>query len=517
MIPKIIHIIWVGDETKRPDNCIRTWVELNPTWTVKVWGNEDLATVGWVNARHMREMAKRELNGVADLMRWEILYAEGGFVVDADSVCVHPLDDELCHAEAFACWENEIARPGVIAAGYVAAQPNNPFIGQIVIDLQAERSVVDRPAWMSVGPMRLTDAHRMHKYANLTIHPSHYFIPRHYTGLAYTGPGKVYADQIWGSTHRSYDELHTRALQGGRPGEGVKSPAITVGICTYNQAQWLGEAIESALAQDYEHFEVLIVDDGSTDATPDVIAAYANNPRVRSVRQDNGGEAAARNTVLAHARCDYIVWLDSDDALLPDALSAHARMARVWPEVAVFYGDLIAMDAEGNTSGRLAYENQAGNGHLLARLVQRNAFPNPGTMIRRETVVAVGGYDEQMRTSCDYDLWTRLAAQRAMFMHIGREVCRYRWHGGNASSREDRIKHHDRIVLEKLLNAHDLPTLCADIDWSQGEVAKAAAFARIGEVFYRLGDLESAHAWLSEAKRSRDGDRLEPAPLVMPA
>lgn len=122
-IPKTLHITWVGDESRRPDNCIQTWADRNPGWTVKLWGNDDLANYGWYNARHMREMARRELNGVADLMRWEILYNEGGLVVDADSVCVRPLDDWLLEHEAFACWENELVRPGLIAAGYVASVP----------------------------------------------------------------------------------------------------------------------------------------------------------------------------------------------------------------------------------------------------------------------------------------------------------------------------------------------------------------------------------------------------------
>jgi mannosyltransferase OCH1-like enzyme len=212
LIPKTLHIIWVGDESRRPDNCIQTWVDRNPTWTVKIWGNERLAARGWTNAPHMKAMARKELNGVADMMRWEILYAEGGFVVDADSVCVRPLDDWMLEADAFACWENEIVRPGLIAAGYVASIPQNPFFGQIILDIQAETSVVDKMAWETVGPMRLTVSHRKYRYANLTILPSHLFIPRHFTGIRYTGAGPVYAEQEWGSTLRLYDELHLRKV-----------------------------------------------------------------------------------------------------------------------------------------------------------------------------------------------------------------------------------------------------------------------------------------------------------------
>jgi mannosyltransferase OCH1-like enzyme len=207
MIPKTLHVIWVGDESRRPDSHIQTWVDKNPSWKVCVWGNEDLATYGWINAHHMREMATRELNGVADMMRWEILYHEGGFLVDADSTCVRALDDHLLEHEAFACWENEIARPGLIAAGYVAAHAENPFIGQIIKDIQAEKTVIDDMAWRTVGPLRLTEAHRKYQYSGLSVLPSHYFIPEHFAGTKYTGTGPVYALQHWASTRRSYDTL----------------------------------------------------------------------------------------------------------------------------------------------------------------------------------------------------------------------------------------------------------------------------------------------------------------------
>jgi mannosyltransferase OCH1-like enzyme len=212
MIPRTLHVIWVGDESKRPDNCIATWRQHNPDWTVRVWGNDDLASYGWVNAAHMREMSRRELNGVADLMRWEILYNEGGFVVDADSICKRPLEPWLFEGEACACWENELIRPGLIAAGYVASIPENPFFGQIILDLQKEPSVVDRMAWQSVGPLYLTEQVRMQQYAGLTVWPSHFFIPRHFTGHEYTGGGPVFAAQEWGSTLGKYDELHKRKV-----------------------------------------------------------------------------------------------------------------------------------------------------------------------------------------------------------------------------------------------------------------------------------------------------------------
>jgi len=212
MIPKIIHFIWVGDETKCPTNCMDTWRAHHPDWTFIQWGNAELNELNWVNRGHMMEMYGRELNGVADMMRWEILHANGGIVVDADSICLRPLDDHLLECEAFACWENEIARPGLIAAGYFGSVAGNPFLKQIIHDIAAEESVTQAMAWETVGPLRLTQSHRKYGYSKLRIYPSHYFIPQHFTGATYDGNDPIYAHQLWGSTRHSYDQIHKQDL-----------------------------------------------------------------------------------------------------------------------------------------------------------------------------------------------------------------------------------------------------------------------------------------------------------------
>lgn len=208
MIPKRFHFIWVGDETLRPDNCIRTWQDAHPDWEFRLWGNAELAGRDWINAGHIAQMAPRELNGVADMMRWEILLEHGGLVFDADSICLRPLDEALLDCEAFACWESEIARPGLIAAGYFGCTAGNPFVRRIVEDIAASPSVIGDMAWKTVGPQRLTDCYRKFAYTPLRIYPSHMFIPRHFTGVAYGGSDPVYAHQLWGSTLRTYEDMH---------------------------------------------------------------------------------------------------------------------------------------------------------------------------------------------------------------------------------------------------------------------------------------------------------------------
>lgn len=226
MIPKLMHFIWVGDQSKCPTNCMDTWRALNPDWEFLLWGNEDFAEQDWFNRDHMNAMHGIELNGVADMMRWEILHAKGGVVVDADSIALRPLDDHLLDCEAFACWESEIARPGLIAAGYFGCEAGNGFVEQIIRDIHDAPSVTHAKAWKTVGPQRLTDSYRKYGYSPLRIYPSHYFIPRHFTGVAYEGSDPVYADQLWGSTLRAYDEIHTRPVAVAAP--AAPAPDVSV-------------------------------------------------------------------------------------------------------------------------------------------------------------------------------------------------------------------------------------------------------------------------------------------------
>jgi mannosyltransferase OCH1-like enzyme len=212
VIPKKLHIVWIGDESKRPDNCINTWIKMNPDYVVKVWGNDDLYGHSWINGRHMTEYWDRELCGVADMMRWEILYDEGGIALDADCICKRPLEDWLLEASVFAGWESELDRFGLIANSTVGAEPGNPFIGQIIQDIKDDKPD-HRMAWEFCGPVRITQTWLDHAYTGITIHPSHYFLPRHFAGSCYTGKGIVFADQMWGSTRSIYNQLHEQAVE----------------------------------------------------------------------------------------------------------------------------------------------------------------------------------------------------------------------------------------------------------------------------------------------------------------
>ena len=211
-IPKVLHFIWVGDETKRPDACFETWRVLNPDFTIKGWGNKEYDTREWRTKFHMEAMWKSgQLFGVADLMRWEILLDEGGIALDADSIAMEPLPHWLLDCTAFACWENELISPGMIANGYFGCLKGDRLVSHLVSGfLQQKRLATkfvwykcrEKPvaAWKTVGPRPLTSAYHELGYSELTVLPSHFFCPRHLTGATYAGAGPVFCDQLFASS-----------------------------------------------------------------------------------------------------------------------------------------------------------------------------------------------------------------------------------------------------------------------------------------------------------------------------
>jgi glycosyltransferase involved in cell wall biosynthesis len=127
---------------------------------------------------------------------------------------------------------------------------------------------------------------------------------------------------------------------------------VTIVITAYNYARFLPRSLESALAQRYEPLEVLVMDNASTDETPEVLARYAADPRLRVIRNErNVGMARNHNLGLTNARGEYILFLSADDALVEDAVDRVMRYYDAHPDVDVVYGWAYSMDEAGRTNG----------------------------------------------------------------------------------------------------------------------------------------------------------------------
>jgi glycosyltransferase involved in cell wall biosynthesis len=214
---------------------------------------------------------------------------------------------------------------------------------------------------------------------------------------------------------------------------GGSAALVSVVIPCYEQAHFLGEAIKSALSQSYPDFEVIVVDDGSTDDTAEIALAYsAADPRVRLVRQENRGLAGARNRGLAESRGEYVVFLDSDDRLLGEALEVGVRELESHPECAFVSGHYRPISAEGDPYA-LPRQASIDVDHYLA-LLRDNYISMPASvMYRRWVFEEVGGFDGSVDAAADWDLYLRVA-RRFPIYHHGEVVADYRWHGSNMTA-----------------------------------------------------------------------------------
>jgi glycosyltransferase involved in cell wall biosynthesis len=184
-------------------------------------------------------------------------------------------------------------------------------------------------------------------------------------------------------------------------------PLVSVAISTWNRAHLVGRAIRSALAQTVEDIEVLVVDDGSTDATPDVLAGF-DDSRVRRVRHErNHGISRTRNTAIRLARGEWMAFLDDDNEWMPDYLERQLAFAASRPGADVVYCRARVRDARSGA----ATDREGGlyQGRVFRHLVDGWYPLMSGTLIRMSALSEVGGFDEGLRATEDYDLWMRLA------------------------------------------------------------------------------------------------------------
>jgi hypothetical protein len=203
MIPKIIHQIWIGPK-KMPEKYMDTWRDKNPEWTYMRWTDETIKEhypKGFINQKHIDSI--EEWAGKADIMRYEILHDFGGFYADADSICTNSLDDHFLEHDCFAGFENEQARGNLIANGYIGATEKCKLMKFLIDGIKRKSTVsfkeTGEMAWQTVGPLYFTKRIIELRYP-ISIYPSFVFIPEHYTGIKYTGSGKSYSHQLWGST-----------------------------------------------------------------------------------------------------------------------------------------------------------------------------------------------------------------------------------------------------------------------------------------------------------------------------
>lgn len=204
-------------------------------------------------------------------------------------------------------------------------------------------------------------------------------------------------------------------------------PKVSVIIPSFNHARYIRECVESVLSQSYPEIEIVIIDDGSTDETIDILEEYGD--RIRLIRQIRGRQARARNIGLKESSGEWIAFLDSDDRYLPSRIEDSVAAVLNDPTIDLVWGDFRIINANGRVIQEIRWAPSQPDFRL--ELISGNPICNASVTVKREALCELKGFDERVPRACDGLAWYRLAARGKRFAHVPRILLDYRIHNKN--------------------------------------------------------------------------------------
>jgi glycosyltransferase involved in cell wall biosynthesis len=226
----------------------------------------------------------------------------------------------------------------------------------------------------------------------------------------------------------------------------MSNPRVSILLPTYNRASYLPETIASALAQTFQDFELVIVDDGSTDNTAELVQAI-DDPRIKYIRQENCGVSGALNTALRAARGEFVAMLGSDDVWLPQQLRVLVPILDSGPKLGLVSARARAMNEKGELLHPILGTSLKFPGDALSSMLYSDSICAVACLIRRSFIERVGGFDEGLVANEDWDLWIRMA-ETSQFAYHDEILAYYRMH--DASLTGKRSAYYQRIIAERV-------------------------------------------------------------------
>ena len=273
---------------------------------------------------------------------------------------------------------------------------------------------------------------------------------------------------------------------------------VSVIVPAYNISTYIAEALKSLERQSFKEFEVLIVDDGSTDNTAEVVKSFCQrDSRFRLLQKQNGGLASARNYGIRHAQGEYIALLDGDDIYQPDKLVTHVIQLDRSREVGIVYSASRAIREDGKSTFMVLSGKPVKSDPLLALLCKNFIGHGSNAVFRRCIFDEIGGFDETLRSCEDIDFWLRIAATRRWsFYRLPQILCCYRvCPSGLSFNVQEMQRSHEKVIegaykhSPKLVQAV-LPT------------AYAYMYRYLARLSLTAGDGEKARHFINQALSS---------------
>lgn len=265
----------------------------------------------------------------------------------------------------------------------------------------------------------------------------------------------------------------------------MSCPLVTVIIPTHNRASLIGQTLDSISKQSFRDYEIVIIDDGSTDGTAEKLRRRPEP--IRYVYQEQRGAASARNHALAEAKGSLVAFLDSDDLWLPEFLERVTAAVRAEPQASLGYSDFRTINAQGVVLR--GHRKRQHGGHVVAPLFASIFIHTSCVVARRDAILDAGGFDDRMEANEDYDLWLRLSLKHP-FVSIPEPLCLRRSHNGSLS-RNGNVRNLS-LKAELLNRFYECHGNGIPVDMARRRLAKT--FYTAGRATALHGDFtESAH------------------------
>ncbi len=256
-------------------------------------------------------------------------------------------------------------------------------------------------------------------------------------------------------------------------------PTVDVIMPTYNAAKYLPLAIESVIAQTFEDWRILIVDDGSSDNTAEIVASFAERlgPKLKYIQQANGGPSKARNNAIRQSTAEFLAFLDADDIWMPNRLSESLKRFEGRPGIGLTYGFVTRIDSVGKEIDTLADRQKYSEGRIAPYIYMRMIDLTCVTItIRKECIDAVGLFDESLLVTEDRDLWLRIALKYEVAL-VPQVVALYRSSPGSLTTNPNRMLEGQLKFLDKNYGAPGCGWMARQAALSNIYRQRAEAFA----------------------------------------
>lgn len=446
IIPKILHQLWIGDQKKCPFNLMETWQIMHPDWEYIHWNENEIEKRGKKFECNRQIQDISEINGKADIIRWEILYEMGGVFMDADSICIEKMDPDIFLTKnGFSCFENEQNRRGLVACGAMGFPPKHPLLREIIdhiktLDLRPQ--VCNLKAWVTVAVSLITQKLDSGKYIDFTIFPSYMFIPHHFTGAKYQGHKRVYSHQVWGSTYQNYQTINNINI----PIDILPPPPTqwcSILISSYNtRAEYIEECLESIRSQiGHIGLEVVWINDGSTPEYTEILknklSIFEKNSRFINVVYkeylENRGIAMSLYDGVNLCSHEIIIKMDSDDIMKYNRIKRQYEFMEKNTDC-VCCGANIHLFKNNNNNEKIFTTQTNHPNEIKWNDYKKNPSPwffnHPTMCIRKSAILKVGNYNKNLTKTPfeDFELELRILRQYGKIYNIPDILLNYRIH-----------------------------------------------------------------------------------------